>query len=87
MDAKPIASRANNNINTEIDIGIFISRAISKINPKPIAGRANNNINAVVDTNIFINRAISTTDVKFIISRLYKANTIIEKKIYKSNLF
>ena len=32
-------------------------------------------------------KVIDKTDTKFIVNRLYRANIIIKKEIYKSNLF
>lgn len=36
---------------------------------------------------VFMGKAISKTDTELIIGGLYRANTIIRKEIYKSDLF
>ena len=54
---------------------------------EPIADRINNDIDVKVDAGVLIDETISKTDTELNMKVLIETNTIIEKKVYKSNLF
>ena len=89
IDTKSIAGESNNDTNDKIDIDVLdvLSAAIKNMDIKPITSKTNNNMNVKVDISIFISRISSKINTKLIVDKLYKANIIIRKKIYKSNLF
>lgn len=61
--------------------------AIKDINTDFTTNEANNNIDIGVDIGISIGKAINKMDAKLIVNKLHKANIIVKKKVYKSNLF
>ena len=89
MNTKFITNRSNNNIDNEVDTDMLsiLNIAIKNINVKYIIGRTNNNQDMKVDISIFIGKTIGKTNVQLFMNRLHRTNAIVEKKIYKSNLF
>lgn len=61
--------------------------AIKDTDIELIVGGANNNMDVEVYAGVFISKVITKIDMELTISGLYKVNTIVIKKICKSNLF
>lgn len=89
MNAKPTTSGSKNNTNNEADRNVsdVLGVAIKDTNAEPTTNRANNDIDGEVDMDVFRVGVISKTDVELNTGGLSKADTIIEKQIYESNLF
>lgn len=84
----PTTGGFNNNTHNEVDANVLgiLGAVIKNTNGKPTTNRANNNIDAEVNASVFMGGAINKTNTKIIVSELCKANTIIGKEIYESNL-
>lgn len=88
INARPTAGRSNNNTNNEVNANTLeaLGVAIKDTNAERIAGKTNNNMDTMVDAGVILSRTISKIDTKLTVSGLRRANTIVEKEVYESNL-
>lgn len=89
MNARPTTSGSNNDTNNKVDASTLdiLGMTIKDTDTKLTTGGTNNNTDAKIDAGVFMGEAISKIDAEFIIGGLRRVNTIVEKKIYKYNLF
>ena len=88
IDTRFSTGESNYDINNKIDTNALSALgAIKDMDLKSTTSRANNNMDTEVDASIFMSKAIIKINAELIMDGLYKANIIVGKKIYKSNLF
>lgn len=88
-DTQPTIGEGNNDMDDKVDIDTLdtMGVAIKDTVIEHTAVKANNDIEMEFNTCVFMSGTINKTDVELNISRLDGINTIIEKEVYKSNLF